>query len=88
MSLSRHIQGRQVLDFPIKISVYKSVFDSINSRTEMGTEALLEGIFNEIGFNQITDTLFKYLVYSRLSQLVRKLKTTEYLFLYKGIGIT
>ena len=81
-------QGQQVLDFTNTTSVYKSVFDSINSHAEIGTEALLGGIFNEIGFNQIPDTLFKYLVYSRLSQPVSKLKTTEYLFLYKGIEIT
>src|SRR5690606_14498689 len=41
----------------------------------------------EIGLNRVANTLFKYLVFSRLVQPVSKLKTTEYLFLYKGIEI-
>ena len=81
-------KGQQVMDFSDTKSVYKSVFSSISSHTEIGTEALLGGIFNEIGFHKIKDSLFKYLVYSRLIQPVSKLKTTEYLFLYKEIEIT
>ncbi len=79
---------QQVLNFSDTKSVYKSVFSSVSSHTEIGTEALLGSIFNEIGFAKIADPLFKYLVFSRLIQPVSKLKTTEYLFLYKEIEIS
>ena len=84
----KNYKGQQVLDFNDAKSVYQSVFSSVTSHTEIGTEALLGSIFNEIGFNRVANTLFKYLVFSRLVQPVSKLKTTEYLFLYKGIEIS
>lgn len=81
-------QGQQVLDFTDTKSVFRFVFDAVSSHREAGTERLLGAIFNEIGFNEIEDSLFKYLVFSRLIQPVSKLKTTEYLFLYKEIEIS
>src|ERR1019366_6309878 len=43
--------------------------------------------FDEIGFNTIKDELFRHLVLTRLCYPVSKLKTTDYLFKYKGITI-
>src|ERR1019366_9065397 len=43
--------------------------------------------FDEIGFNNIKDELFRHLVLTRLCYPVSKLKTTDYLFKYKGITI-
>src|SRR5690606_31316043 len=78
----QNYQGQQALDFSDTKSVFRSVFDAVSSHKEVGTERLLGAIFNEIGFNQIEDSLFKYLVFSRPIQPVSKHKTTEYLFLY------
>ncbi len=84
----RSYGGQQVLNFIDTKSVFRSVFDAVSSHKEVGTERLLGGIFNEIGFNEIEDPLFKYLVFSRLVRPVSKLKTAEYLFLYKEIEIS
>ena len=53
----------------------------------MGPELLLGKIFDEIGFNAIKDELFGHLVLTRLCYPVSKLKTTDYLFKYKGLSI-
>ncbi|GHA32913.1 hypothetical protein GCM10007103_12950 [Salinimicrobium marinum] len=84
----QNYQGRQVLNFSDTKSVFHAVFNAVSSHKEVGTERLLGAIFNDIGFNKIEDSLFKYLVFSRLIQPVSKLKTTEYLFLYKEIEIS
>ncbi len=52
-----------------------------------GPELVLGKLFDEIGFNKIPDELFRYLVITRLVYPVSKLKTTDYLFKYKGIII-
>ena len=45
-------------------------------------------MFDEIGFNAIAEELFRHLVITRLVYLVSKLKTTDYLFKYKGVTIS
>lgn len=62
--------------------------NSIDTLSLIGPELLLGKLFNEIGFNQIKDVLFKYLVITRLVYPVSKLKTTDYLFKYKGLSIS
>ena len=54
----------------------------------VGPELLLGKIFDEIGFNKISDELFKHLVITRLIYPVSKLKTVDYLFKYKGIEVS
>jgi transposase len=54
----------------------------------IGPELLLGKLFDEIGFNKIDDELFRYLVITRLVYPVSKLKTTDYLFKYKGLVIS
>ena len=44
-----------------------------------GVELILGKLFNEIGFNQIKDSLFRHLVLSRICYPGSKLKTVEYL---------
>ena len=46
---------------------------------------LLGKIFDEIGFNQIQDPIFRQLVLYRLVYPTSKLKTTEYLLRYSEI---
>lgn len=53
----------------------------------VGPELLLGKLFDEIGFNKISEELFRHLVITRLVYPVSKLKTTDYLFKFKGINI-
>ncbi len=60
-------------------------FNNIEDYRLTGPELVLGKLFDEIGFNQISDELFRHLVITRLVYPVSKLKTTDYLFKYKGI---
>lgn len=62
-------------------------FSGLNDMKLMGPDLLLGRLFDEIGFNQIKDELFRELVIARLSYPVSKLKTTDYLYKYKGESI-
>lgn len=53
----------------------------------IGPELILGKLFDEIGFNQIPDELFRHLVLSRLTFPLSKLKTSEYLLRYQNIVI-
>ncbi len=77
--------GQQTFDFSNQTSLLRSVFQSIHSHTEVGTELLLGKIFDDIGFGVVEDTLFRQLVLSRLSYPVSKLKTSNYLEKYHDL---
>lgn len=77
--------GQTMLDFTDEPSLVRSAFKSISSHTEVGTELLLGKIFDDIGFNIITDTIFRQLVLSRLTFPVSKLKTSDYLGKYHNL---
>lgn len=62
-------------------------FTGIKELSLVGPELLLGKLFDEIGFNAIKDDLFRHLVLTRLCYPVSKLKTTDYLFKYKGLSI-
>jgi transposase len=62
--------------------------NAIQTFNLVGPELLLGKLFDEIGFNKIEDDLFRHLVITRLVYPVSKLKTTDYLFKYKGIEIS
>lgn len=51
----------------------------------VGPELLLGKIFDAVGYGQIPQLLFRYLVITRLVYPGSKLKTVDYLFRYKGI---
>jgi transposase len=53
----------------------------------IGPELILGKIFDQIGFNKITDELFRHLVISRLVFPLSKLKTSEYLMRYQNIRV-
>lgn len=61
------------------------MFDSIDRLKLVGLELLLGKIFDEIGFNKITDEIFRQLVIYRIAFPQSKLKTTEYLYRYQHI---
>jgi transposase len=73
---------RQELEF---VDSFVEYIDTIKL---VGPELLLGKIFDEIGFNQIQDNLFRHLVITRLVFPVSKLKTVDYLYKYKGIEVS
>jgi len=62
-------------------------FNGIRGLSLVGPELLLGKLFDEIGFGAVKDELFRHLVLTRLCYPVSKLKTTDYLFKYKGLSI-
>lgn len=77
--------GQTALDFSDETNLIQSVFQQINSHTEVGTELLLGKIFDDVGFNVIDDPIFRQLVLSRLTYPVSKLKTSDYLEKYHDL---
>ena len=67
------------------IHFYNTVYDNIESMQLLGPELILGKLFNEIGFDQIKDELFRHLVIARMIYPVSKFKTLDYLLKYKGI---
>jgi len=72
----------QEFDFSNTNQLIQSVLNNITSHKLAGVDLVLGKIFDEIGFNQIEDELFKDLVLYRLVYPKSKLKTTEYLYRY------
>lgn len=77
--------GQTALDFSDETNLIQSVFQQIDSHTEVGTELLLGKIFDDVGFNVIDDQIFRQLVLSRLTYPVSKLKTSDYLEKYHDL---
>lgn len=57
-----------------------------NVRT-VGPELVFGKLFDQIGFNKISDILFRHLVIARLVFPTSKLKTVDYLYRYQGITL-
>lgn len=77
-------QRQAALDFNNEQSTFSAFLDNVQQIRIAGTELLLGGIFDQIGFNQIPDNLFRQLVLARVCFPVSKLKTTDYLRRYYG----
>jgi len=73
------------LDFSNSDGIFQSFMEAISSVKRVGCDLLLGRIFDEIGFNQIKDDLFKELVIARVAFPKSKLKTKEYLYRFKQI---
>lgn len=67
--------------------MFGKFISSIRQVTVAGTELLLGKLFNDIGFDQIKDKLFRQLVLCRLCFPVSKLRTVDYLKKYHSIEI-
>lgn len=63
-----------------------STISNTDIRT-VGPEIIFGKIYDSIGFNQISEELFRHLVIARLSFPLSKLKTVEYLYRYQGINV-
>lgn len=74
-------------DYPQDAEFLKNVSQALRQIHMIGPELILGKIFDEIGFNQIEDQLFRHLVISRLVFPLSKLKTTEYLLQYNGLQL-
>jgi transposase len=81
-------QGNLAFDLAAEREFVDTFINHIDSLTLIGPELLLGKIFDDIGFNAIEDELFRHLVITRLVYPVSKLKTTDYLFKYKGLEIS
>jgi hypothetical protein len=75
--------GIQQIDFSDYKSLYSQVLSSIQTHKLVGIEYVLGKIFDEIGFDQINEGLFRDLVLYRLIYPKSKLRTTEYLHRYE-----
>ncbi len=81
--LIRQKLGILEMDFSNERKVAEGLLDHIEQISVVGTELLLGKIFDEVGFNQIQDALFRKLVIARLCFPASKLKTTDYLSRYR-----
>lgn len=79
----RNLNGSQEFDFSDTNQLIQSVLGNITSHKLVGIDLVLGKIFDEIGFNKISDELFRHLVLYRLVYPRSKLKTTEYLYRYE-----
>lgn len=64
---------------------FEESFKGIKHIRLLGPELLLGRIYDDIGFNQIKEELFRHLVISRIIQPGSKLSTARYLMEYYGI---
>jgi len=79
--------GLLELDFNDYRKQTEQFIQQINQLLINGTELLLTKIYNEIGFSDITDDIFRHLVLSRLSFPSSKRATVEYLKDYYGFEV-
>lgn len=78
--------GLGELDFTNQMVLVEDILNGVESLTRVGYDLLLGRIFDEIGFNKVSDKLFKDLVVARISYPRSKLKTAAYLSRYKQIN--
>ncbi len=81
----RNQTGLTEFDFSNVDSIFEEFIDSISSMKKVGYDLLLGRIFDEIGFNQIKDALFRDLVIARIAFPKSKLKTKDYLYRFKQV---
>ncbi len=80
-------RGLQEIDFTNYRKHTEQILDGIEELSIRGAELLLGEIFDEIGFDEVPDNLFRQLVIARLCYPVSKLKTTDYLSKYQFFNI-
>lgn len=78
----RSTSGVLEFDFEDEEALFQKLLNNITSHKLAGIDLVLGKIFDEIGFDQIQNVLFKDLVLYRLVYPKSKLKTTEYLYRY------
>jgi transposase len=81
--ISKHI-GQSEIDFDNVDEVFSKFIEGIKQVNVIGGELLLGKLFDEIGFNEIEEALFRKLVIARLCFPASKLKTRDYLRQYQS----
>jgi transposase len=77
--------GQSALDLPEdRPDWFGAIFERIDAVKLIGPELLLGKIFDDIGFGQLPDPLFRHLVLTRIVYPGSKLKTIRYLEEYQG----
>lgn len=84
--IKEHTQAQE-FDFNDYNKHIQHVLDGIEQISVCGPELLLGAVFDQIGFGQITDPLFRTLVLARLCFPASKLKTTELLSRHQFIKV-
>ena len=79
--------GALELDFTNYKHHTQLVLQGLEEISVHGPELLLGKLFDQIGFNEIKDTLFRKLVLARLCYPASKLKTTDYLAKFQYINV-
>lgn len=79
--------GQQEIDFSDEKQIAENILDNIEKITVQGASLLLGKIFDEIGFNIVSEDLFKQLVIARLCFPTSKLKTTDLLSKYQFLSL-
>lgn len=79
----RERKGQIDLDFGGKRQQAEQFLGNITQIRVQGIDLLLGGLFEQVGFGQIEDVLFKRLVLARLCYPASKLRTTDYLAKYE-----
>lgn len=81
------LSGQAEIFIPEEDVLVEQVFSSLENaqiRT-VGPELVFGHLFDSIGFNTISEALFRHLVIARLAFPLSKLKTIAYLFRYQGV---
>lgn len=74
--------GQLALDLDDEVQQVEDFLDGIEQISVAGTQRLLGRIYDQIGFDQISDPVFRILVISRICFPASKRKTAEYLRRY------
>jgi transposase len=81
------LTGQSRIDFTFSEDelFLKQLQQGLKKIVVIGPELILGKIFNEVGYDQIPQSLFRHLVITRLIYPGSKLKTVDYLLHYKGL---
>lgn len=83
----KNYTGATELDFTNYRHHTELVLQGLEEISVYGPELLLGKLFDQIGFNQIKDDLFRQLVLARLCHPSSKLRTSDYLSKYQHIDV-
>ncbi|MGZ8558456.1 MAG: IS1634 family transposase [Chitinophagaceae bacterium] len=83
----RNKTGSVELDFQNEAQAFNQFVNGIQSIQVTGVMLLLGKLFDQIGFNQLNEPLFRQLVMFRLCFPASKLKTTDYLQRYNSTAV-
>jgi len=83
----KNFTGMQEFDFTDYRRHTQLVLEGLEEISVHGPELLLGKLFDQIGFDQIKEYLFRKLVLTRLCYPASKLKTTDYLSKYQYLNV-